>query len=128
MSSPKSKSRNIMLWTAQGLLAALFLFAGLMKLVGPVASMNLPVPLAFVRFIGVAEVAGALGLVLPGILRVWQALTPIAAIGLVLIMSGATVITIETTGLAPALIPLIVGTLATTIAVGRARPGIALRH
>ena len=71
----------------QGLLAALFLFAGGVKLVLPLDQLTGPVPLPgwFVRFIGVAEVLGAIGLILPGLLRIRPGLTPLAAAGLVLI-------------------------------------------
>ena len=60
------------LWIVQGLLAALFLFSGGMKLVLPLEKLMGPVPLPglFMRFIGVAEVLGAIGLVLPGLLRI----------------------------------------------------------
>jgi uncharacterized membrane protein YphA (DoxX/SURF4 family) len=59
------------LWVVQVALAALFLFAGGMKLVLPLEKMAGPpaLPGALLRFIGVAEVCGALGLVLPGLLR-----------------------------------------------------------
>jgi DoxX-like family len=101
------------LWTVQGLLAALFLFAGGMKLVVPIAELTkqMPLPGLFVRFIGVAEVLGAMGLILPGLLRIWQALTPLAAAGLAIIMIGATVLTLADGQIAPALIPLVVGLL-----------------
>src|SRR5437016_3698520 len=89
--------RNVLLWTVQGLLAALFLFAGGMKLALPLDALRGPVPLPglFLRFIGVVEVLGAIGLVLPGVFHVARSLTPLAAVGLVTIMSGATVVTIE---------------------------------
>ncbi len=62
------------LWTVQALLAFLFLFAGAVKLIVPVEVMMAQMPLKlsglFVHFIGVCEVAGALGLVLPGLTRV----------------------------------------------------------
>src|SRR2546425_7867969 len=63
---------NVALWIIQGLLAALFLFAGGAKLVMSADQMAGPValPVWFLRFIGVAEVLGALGLVLPGLQRV----------------------------------------------------------
>src|SRR5882762_2650328 len=63
---------NVARWIVQGLLAALFLFAGSAKLVLPLDQMAGPVALPgwFLRFIGVAEVLGALGLVLPGLLRI----------------------------------------------------------
>ena len=80
------------LWIVQALLAALFLFAGGMKLVLPVEELTAQVPLPglFVQFIGVAEVLGGLGLILPGLLKIRTSLTPLAAVGLVLITLGAT--------------------------------------
>ena len=111
------------LWTVQGLLALLFLVAGGMKLVLPLDALTGPVqvPGWFIRFIGVAEVLGALGLVLPGLLRVRSGLTPLAAGGLVIIMIGATVLTLATGDVVPALIPLVVGLLAAFVAYGRWR-------
>ena len=86
------------LWVIQGLLALLFLFAGGMKLILPVEEMTkqMPVPLPglFLRFIAVVEVLGALGLILPGLLRIRPGLTPLAAAGLVIIMIGATMVTL----------------------------------
>jgi uncharacterized membrane protein YphA (DoxX/SURF4 family) len=112
---------NYALWTVQGLLALLFLFAGGMKLVLPVEALTkqLPVPGLFVRFIGVAEVLGAIGLVLPGLLRSRQGLTPLAAAGLVIVMIGATVLTWASSGAAPALMPLGVGLLTAFVLYGR---------
>ena len=116
---------NYALWIVQGLLALVFLFAGGIKLVTPIdelmAQMPLPLPGLFVQFIGVAEVLGALGLILPGLLRIRPGLTPLAAAGLVIIMIGATVITAMDGPLAPALVPFIVGVLAATVAYGRWR-------
>jgi hypothetical protein len=63
------------------------------------------------RFIGVAEVTGALGLILPGLLRIRPGLTPLAACGLIIIMSGATVLTLGSMGVVAALMPLVVGLL-----------------
>jgi hypothetical protein len=111
------------LWVVQGLLALLFLFAGGMKLVLPLAALEGPVALPgpFLRCIGVAEVLGALGLILPGLLRMRPGLTPLAAAGLVIIMTGATVVTVAGGQLAPALISVVVGLLAAFVAVGRWR-------
>ena len=111
------------LWIVQGLLAALFLFAGGMKLVLPIEELTaqMPLPGLFIRFLGVAEVLGSLGLVLPGLLRIRPVLTPLAATGLVIIMIGATVFTLATMGAAPALFPLVVGLLAAFVAYGRWR-------
>jgi hypothetical protein len=111
------------LWIVQGLLAALFLFAGVMKLVLPLEQMKGPVDLpgGFLRFIGVAEMLGAIGLILPAWLRIKPGLTPLAAAGLVIIMIGAVVITLPTMGVGAALIPLVVGLLAAFVAYGRWR-------
>jgi uncharacterized membrane protein len=67
------------LWIVQGLLALLFLFAGGMKLVVPLEKLagSVPLPGPFMRFIGVAEVLGAIGLILPGLLRIRPGLTPL---------------------------------------------------
>src|SRR3954466_14717621 len=91
------------LWIVQGLLAVVFLFAGGMKLVLPaeVLTAQFPGSALFVRFIGVAEVLGALGLLLPGLLRIRVGLTPLAAAGLAVIMTGATAITLAGGGGAP---------------------------
>jgi hypothetical protein len=109
------------LWVIQGLLAALFLFAGVFKLVMPPQAFAgpIPLPIAFIRFIGVAETAGALGLILPGLLRIARHLTPLAAVGLVTIMTGATVISAIWMGIGPAVPPLVVGLLAIAVAFGR---------
>jgi len=87
---------NVLLWIVQGLLAALFLFAGVMKLMLPIEAMAGPIALPglFLRFLGVAEVLGAIGLILPSLLRIRPRLTPLAAAGLVIIMTGATAITV----------------------------------
>ncbi len=116
-----ANTTNRLLWTAQALLALLFLFAGVAKLVMSPEQMEGPVelPLAFLRFIGIAETLGGMGLILPGLLRIRTELTPLAAAGLLIIMAGASVLTVATMGVLPALVPFIVGVLAATIAYGR---------
>jgi uncharacterized membrane protein YphA (DoxX/SURF4 family) len=113
------------LWIVQGLLVLVFLFAGGMKLVVPMeemtAQMPIPLPDLFVRLIGVAEVLGALGLILPGLLHIRPGLTPLAAAGLVVIMIGAVGYTLAAGDVAPALLPLIVGLFAAFVAYGRWR-------
>jgi uncharacterized membrane protein YphA (DoxX/SURF4 family) len=119
-----SKKASAFLWTAQVLLAALFLFAGIMKLVMPVEAMQQgPIVFAgwFLRFIGVCETLGGLGLVLPSLLRIRPSLTPLAAAGLVVIMTGATVTTLAGGMGAGAAVPFVVGLLAAYIAYGRTR-------
>src|SRR3989442_13426809 len=83
--------------------------------------MPLPLPGLFLQFIGVAEVVGAIGLILPGLLRIRPGLTPLAAAGLVIIMIGATVIGLAGGDVVMALIPLVVGLLAALVAYGRWR-------
>ncbi|MBI3127630.1 MAG: DoxX family protein [Candidatus Tectomicrobia bacterium] len=111
------------LWIVQGLLALLFLWAGGMKLVLPLEKLAGPVTLPglFVRFIGVVEVLGALGLLLPGLLGIRTGLTPLAAAGLVIIMIGAVGVTLAGGEIAGALISAVVGLLAAFVAWGRWR-------
>ena len=113
--------RNVTLWIIQGLLAALFLFAGSMKLILPIEAMAGPVELpgALLRFIGVVELLGAVGLVLPWLLRIRPVLTPLAGAGLVIVMAGATVITVIGGSVPGAAVPLVVGLLSATVAFGR---------
>jgi hypothetical protein len=120
----KVPAMNRTLWAVQGLLALLFLFAGCMKLMLPIEAMTkqMPLPGLFLRFIGLAEVLGAIGLIVPGLLRIRQGLTPLAGAGLVTIMTGATALTLATGGVAPSLMPLMVGSLAAFVAYGRRAP------
>jgi hypothetical protein len=114
---------NRLLCVIQGLIALLFLFAGGTKLVMSAAELTdqTALPATFLRFIGVMEILGALGLVLPGILRTRPGLTPLAAAGLVTIMIGAVVVTVQTMGLAMAALPFVTGVLALFVAYGRWR-------
>ena len=115
---------NIVLWIIQILLALLFLFAGVTKLV-PIIEMPPPPPgmwmppMWFLKFIGLCELLGALGLVLPALLRRQQYLTVWAAIGLMIIMIGAVVVSVMTMGAAAGVTPLIVGLLCVFVAYGR---------
>jgi len=95
-----------------------------MKLVMPIEMMKGPVELPglFLRFIGVCEVLGAIGLILPELLRIKRMLTPLAAAGLVTIMVGATAITLIGGDVAPAVVAFGVGLLAADVAYGRWRP------
>ncbi len=116
-----SKAANVWLWVAQSVLAALFVFAGVVKLAMPATALVQvsPLPVGFLRFIAVAEISGALGLVLPGLLRIRRELTPLAAIGLLIIMAGATTSTVATQGVAPAVLPLVVGLVLVAVIRGR---------
>jgi uncharacterized membrane protein YphA (DoxX/SURF4 family) len=111
------------LWIVQGLLALLFLFAGVMKLIMPMEELakEAGMPGPFLIFIAVVEALGAIGLILPGLLRIRPGLTPLAAAGLVIIMIGATVTSFVSGGVVMALMPLVVGLLAAFVAYGRWR-------
>jgi uncharacterized membrane protein YphA (DoxX/SURF4 family) len=111
------------LWIVQILLALLFLFAGGTKLTMPAEQLTgqTPLPALFLRFIGVAEIAGALGLILPGALHIRSGLTPLAAACLTIIMIGATIVTAMTMSAAFALLPFIVGVLTVSVAYARWR-------
>ena len=114
---------NIALWIIQVLLALLFLFAGGIKLIMPIEEMTkqMALPGLFLRFIAVVEVLGALGLILPGLFRIKTWLTPLAAVGLVIIMIGAIVISVKIGGVSQAPLPLITGIMAAFVAYGRWR-------
>ena len=117
--------KNTALWIVQGVLALMFLLAGGSKLVMTAAQLASPgpvqLPVLFVRFIGVCEVLGAIGMIAPGLSGIRPGLTPLAGAGLVVIMLGATVINIMN-GMAPFAIPTaVLGLLAATVIWGRAR-------
>jgi hypothetical protein len=116
------KQMSRLLWIIQVLLALLFLFVGGAKVMMSAADLaKMPLPAAFLRFIGVMEILGGLGLVLPGMLRIRAELTPLAAAGLSIIMVGAVVVTIQTMGTGPAALPFVTGALTLFVAYGRWR-------
>jgi len=105
---------NVVLRILQVLMALLFLVAGVPKLILPISTLTAAgspnaviLPGWFIRFIGVCEVLGALGLILPGLLKTRQYLTPLAALGLAIIMAGAVVVSIMGDGVQLAVIPFV---------------------
>jgi len=88
---------NVVVWIVSGLLAAMFLMSGVMKVPATKASLagnprmgwSAPFPIELIKVIGVAEIAGAAGLILPRIVDTATWLVPAAAIGLAVIMIGA---------------------------------------
>jgi len=117
---------NILLWIIQVLLMLVFLFSGGMKLAIPADQLQAQAPPtmihfsnAFMKFIGTCEVLGGLGLVLPGLFRIGKGLTPLAAVGLTIIMIGAVVISVMGLGIAAGVIPFIVGVLCVFVAYER---------
>ena|SRR5689334_13246021 len=117
---------NVILWILQSLVGLLFLFSGGTKLVMSTEKMremsppnSIMLPGWFVKFIGVVEILGGLGLILPGLTKIRRGLTPLAALGLLIVMIGAVVITIMGPGVNAAILPFIVGILCAVIAYGR---------
>lgn len=93
----KSKTLHIVLWILQVLLASMLLWAGFTKLFEPIVKLSTmwpwtgQVPVAFVKFTGVVDILGAMGLILPSLSRIKPKLTPIAAIALCVLMVCAIV-------------------------------------
>ena len=111
---------NILLWIVQILLGLLFLFAGASKFFMPADEMakNMPpyLSMSFIYFIGVCEILGGLGLIIPWATGIKPGLTPLAAVGLFIIMVGAVVVSPKD---ATIILPAIVGLLCILIAWGR---------
>ena len=120
---------NIALWILAGLLALAFLAAGAMKLAQPRAKLAAS-GMAWVedykegavKGIGALEVLGALGLILPAALGIATFLTPLAALGLALVMAGAVVVHARRGESKAIGAPLVLGLLALVLAVLRFGP------
>ncbi len=110
------------LWVAQILLALGMASAGVMKLMSgdDMLTMYYPIfPPTFIRFIGVCEILGAIGVVVPAALRIRPELTPLAAAGLAIIMGGAVISTIVMGAASMIATPLALFLLAVFVAYGR---------
>ncbi len=116
-------TKNTWLWVAQGVLAVLFLLAGIPKLVMSAAQMASPgpiqIPVGFIRFIGVCEILGAIGMILPGLTGIAPWLTPLGAAGLSIIMIGATVVNLVDGPPPFAIVTALLGLLAVSVVRGR---------
>jgi putative oxidoreductase len=122
--SKTSKRLNVALWTTQILLAAMFAMAGFMKVSQPIDQLSAMLPFAaqfptLVRFIGTAELAGALGIILPAATRVLPMLTPLAATGLVVVMVLASCFHVFRGEFNHLPVTVILGSLAAFVAWGR---------
>ncbi len=111
---------NRVVWIRQGLVGALFLFAGTMKLITPVSvlAMQSPLPGEVLRIIGGLEVLGALVLLLSVLLRIFPEVKSWAALGLTVITAGAVVGTLAIGGQVLVLL-LVIGVLIALVAYGR---------
>src|ERR1700687_4768730 len=113
------------LWLAQVPLAAVFATVGFMKLTISAADLaqkmpaGMLMPLALVRFIGAAEVAGAIGLILPSATRILPVLTPVAARALALVMALAAILHASRGELTSLAVVLVLGTIAVFVSWGR---------
>jgi len=128
--SPQGDTRrgiDIMLWVMQGLLALVFLYTGVMKLVAPIDTMAQTmawvgdVPSGLVRFIGLAEVAGAIGIFLPAATRIAPGLTPLSGLGLLSLMVLASLFHIARGEYAMLITTVSLGAVATLVGWGRYR-------
>ena len=124
-SQETSKTMNFTLWVAQILLTGLLVWAGLMKLLLPIEKLSAKfpwtgqVPLFLVKFTGMIDLLGAIGLILPSLLRIQPKLTPFAASGLIILMICASVFHIsrgEASGIG---LNIVFGFIALFVAWGR---------
>jgi putative oxidoreductase len=120
----KSKALHIALWIVQILLAVAFGMAGFMKIITPVEQLAeggmtfvADYGMGMVRFIGIVEVLGAVGLILPAALRIRPVLTPLAAVGIAIIMVLATYYHISNSE--PIMATVVLFVLAVFVAWGR---------
>jgi hypothetical protein len=113
---------NRTLWILQVLLGLFFALAsGAPKLILPEEALPMPIPIphAFLIFIGVAEVLGGLGLILPGVTKVRPGLTPLAAGGLVLVTIGATAYQLAADAPGNAIFAAVLGLVVAFVGYGR---------
>lgn len=119
-----SRYLHIGLWIAQSVLAAMFLMIGFMKAATPIAELSQTVPLAaeapiLIRVIGVVELLGGLGLLLPAALRIKPRLTALAAAGIALIMLFALIFHLFRGEFSAISTNIILGMVAVFVAWGR---------
>ena len=116
---------NIILWSAQVVLAVLFLFAGTTKVFTPLPELaqNLPwvagVPAWMPRLAGISETLGAIGLILPALTRVLPQLVPISAAGLATVMAMAAVLHFNRGEMPAILVNIVLLAIAAFVAYGR---------
>ncbi len=89
--APSGKAVRISLWAAQVVLAAVFCMSGVIKLTIPIAELSATMPWTgdvapgFVRLIGMIDLAGGLGILLPSLTRIQPRLTVLAALGCIVL-------------------------------------------
>ncbi|MDQ1583103.1 MAG: hypothetical protein QOF36_1157 [Microbacteriaceae bacterium] len=113
---------NITLWIVQALLALAFLVSGITKVIRPSEKLRAGLPEfhpGLIRLISAAEILGALGLLLPDLTGIAPVLTPVAAVGLAIIMAGAVVTHARRKEAKSAVVNLVLLALTLVIVVGR---------
>jgi hypothetical protein len=120
---------NTATWFVQIILGILFLLHGLLYTVPALSrtmdrqreARGLPrhIPLAFQRFIGVAEIAGAVGITIPAALHLLTWLTPVAALGLAVVGLAAAVFHFRRREMSMVPVALVLGLLAAFVAYAR---------
>jgi len=119
---------NTIIWIAQAILAAVFLAVGLMKLTQPRAALQEKTPYVEdftdgqVKAIGMVEVLGAIGVVLPAAISVAPILTPISACGLALTMVVAAATLIRRGEYSHVVLNVVIFALAVFVAIERFGP------
>lgn len=120
-----SKLLNIILWVTQVLLAATLIWAAAMKLFQPIEKLSAmwpwagQAPVALVKCTGVIDLLGALGLLLPALLRIRPKLTPIAAVAIIILMICASIFHIARSEASVIGVNIIFALMAAFIAWGR---------
>jgi uncharacterized membrane protein YphA (DoxX/SURF4 family) len=120
---------NIVLWVMQAVLAAVFLSAGLPKITKPKEELVAPMgqwvnsfPGPGIKLLGLVEVLGAVGLVVPPLVGIAPVLAPVAAVGIVLIMIGAIVAHARESAGSKITMNVVLSVLAVVVAWGRFGP------
>ena len=116
---------NIALWIVAGVLAAMFLLAGAMKValpkekLEPIMQWSKTWSRPQLQALGTVEVLGAIGLILPRALNIAPVLTPVAAVGCAIVMTGATITHIRMNDYKGTGMPVVLLILAIVVAAGR---------
>jgi uncharacterized membrane protein YphA (DoxX/SURF4 family) len=121
-----TRALNVALWLGQVVLAAMFAMAGAMKAFTPLSELASQMPLAtdapaLLRFIGISELAGSIGVILPALTRIKPWLTPLAAFGLFVIMVLASLFHLVRGEIGAIGVTAMLGAIAAFVAWGRAK-------
>ncbi|GAB3494331.1 DoxX family protein [Spirosoma knui] len=122
-----SRTIHNMLWVAQVSLATSLVWAASMKLIQPIDNLSTmwpwagQVPAAFVKFTGLVDLLGGIGLILPSLVRIKPNLTPIAAIGVIVLMVCASIFHIGRGETSVIGVNIVFASIAAFVAWGRLR-------